>query len=62
MTWVSYNVVTYLFKTSCLLIEIDTEGTIPPDTDEPQEMGDPSIEVCDGHCHYDWEKKIICFF
>ena len=25
-------------------------------------MGDPSIEVCDGHCHHDWEKKIICFF
>ena len=25
--------------------EIDMEGTVTPDTDPPQEMGDPSIEV-----------------
>ena len=25
--------------------ELDTEGTIPPDDDPPQEMGDRSIEV-----------------
>ena len=27
------------------LTEIDTEGTIPPDDDPPQEMGDSSVEV-----------------
>ena len=26
-------------------IEIDMEGTVPPDDDPPQEMGDPEIEV-----------------
>ena len=25
--------------------EMDTEGTIPPDNDSPQPMGDPNIEV-----------------
>ena len=25
--------------------EIDMEGTVPPDDDPPQEMGDPDIEV-----------------
>ena len=25
--------------------ELDTEGTIPPDDDPPQEMGDRSVEV-----------------
>ena len=28
-----------------LATELDTEGTIPPDDDPPQEMGDRSIEV-----------------
>lgn len=26
-------------------VELDTEGTIPPDDDAPQQMGDRSIEV-----------------
>jgi suppressor of tumorigenicity protein 13 len=26
-------------------VELDTEGTIPPDDDPPQEMGDRSVEV-----------------
>ena len=26
--------------------EIDMEGTIAPDTDPPQQMGDPKLEVC----------------
>ena len=26
-------------------IELDTEGTIPPDDDPPQQMGDRSVEV-----------------
>ena len=29
----------------CTCIELDTEGTIPPDDDPPQQMGDRSIEV-----------------
>lgn len=28
-----------------LFAEIDNEGVIEPDTDEPQEMGDESVEV-----------------
>lgn len=30
---------------SSYLAELDDEGTIPPDDDPPQEMGDHSIEV-----------------
>lgn len=31
---------------ACSFPEIDMEGTIAPDTDPPQQMGDSSIEVC----------------
>ena len=27
------------------ILDLDTEGTIPGDTDPPQEMGDSSVEV-----------------
>ena len=27
-------------------VEMDTEGTVPPDNDPPQPMGDPNTEVC----------------
>ena len=29
-----------------LTAEFDTEGLVSPDNDPPQQMGDPSIEVC----------------
>ena len=37
-----------------LFPEIDMEGTIAPDTDPPQQMGDPNIEVCICMLCYDY--------
>lgn len=34
-----------------MCIEMDTEGTIPPDNDPPQPMGDPNTQVCSDHLY-----------
>ena len=36
------------FPPSLMCTEVDTEGTVPPDDDPPQDMGDPDKEV--GSC------------
>ena len=38
------------FPPSLMCTEVDTEGTVPPDDDPPQDMGDPDKEV--GSCTY----------
>jgi hypothetical protein len=30
----------------CFFSEIDNEGVVEPDTEEPQPMGDINVEVC----------------
>ncbi len=35
-----------IFTFPILFSEIDNEGVVEPDTDEPQPMGDMNVEVC----------------
>ena len=48
LQWLAQLLVFLLFP------EIDMEGTIAPDTDPPQQMGDPNIEVCICMLCYDY--------
>lgn len=44
-----------LLISNILFVEIDNEGVIEPDKDDPQEMGDESIEVSF------WGVGLFCF-
>jgi suppressor of tumorigenicity protein 13 len=40
-----FNIAILIVNLLTIHVELDTEGTIPPDDDPPQEMGDRSVEV-----------------